>query len=593
MGRRNKKRINRKTVLVLTVLAVFFVLFAKLVYVQIFLHGKINEAVKRMTSRKNIEISNRGDILDSRGKVLASSVEKHIVFLDPKIIEDFDRVKSILSENGIKVKEKSLSEFGKTSYVPVAFNIDADVVNRIKNEKLKGVGFESRYSRQYPEGRLLAHILGITGSDGNGLEGIEKICNESLSGDNVAIKSIRDGRGRIIQDEFIDKTKICGQNVRLSIDRNVQFIAEQELRRAFEKYKAKKAVCIIQNPKTGKILAMVSLPDFNSSDKIKDLGVLRNSAISDIYEPGSTFKIVAAAAALDLGRVKFTDSFYLENGQYKIAGHTVKDNHKINGSASLSGIMEQSSNIGMIKIAQKLGSEDFYGYIRKFGFCSLTGIDLPGEAKGLLADVKNWNALSLPTISFGQGIGVTGIQMINAFSAIANDGMLMKPSVIENIEKASPEATSAKSAIVMHVVGAKENTDNEMVESVFEPKEIRRVISAETARMVKKLLENVVNFGTGRSARISGYTVGGKTGTAQKVDPVLKTYSAKYYAASFCGMVPAMEPKIVILVIIDEPKGSSYYASSVASPVFANIAKRTAEYLGIKKDNKDESSFQM
>ncbi|MDR0820796.1 MAG: penicillin-binding protein 2 [Endomicrobium sp.] len=546
-----------------------------------------------MISRKNIEVSKRGDILDSRGKILASSIEKYTVFLDPKIIEDFDRVKIILSENGIKVKEKSLNEFGKTSYVPVAFNIDADAVDRIKNEKLKGVGFESRYLRQYPEGRLLAHILGITGSDGNGLEGIEKTCNESLSGDNVVTKAIRDGRGRIIQDEFIDKTQVCGRNVKLSIDRTVQFIAEQELRRAFEKYKAKKAVCIIQNPRTGKILAMVSLPDFNSSGKIKDLEILRNSAISDIYEPGSTFKIVAVAAALELGKVKFTDSFYLENGKYKIAGHTIKDDHKIKGSASLSEIMEQSSNIGMIKIAQKLGSEDFYRHIRKFGFYSLTGIDLPGEAKGLLADVKSWNVLSLPTISFGQGIGCTGLQMINAFSAIANDGVLMKPSVIESIEKADAEAASAESAIVMHIMGTREKTDSGMAESVFEPKEIRRVVSAETARMVKKLLKNVVDFGTGRSAKISGYTVGGKTGTAQKVDYVLKTYSAKYYTVSFCGMVPAMEPEIVILVIIDEPKGSSYYAASVASPVFANIAKRTAEYLGIKKDDKDKSSFQI
>jgi cell division protein FtsI (penicillin-binding protein 3) len=278
---------------------------------------------------------------------------------------------------------------------------------------------------------------------------------------------------------------------------------------------------------------------------------------------------------LELGKVKFTDGFYLENGKYKIAGYTIKDDHKIKGNASLSEIMEQSSNVGMIKIAQKLGSENFYGYIRKFGFYSLTGIDLPGEAKGLLADVKDWNALSLPTISFGQGIGVTGLQMINAFSAVANDGVLMKPYVIESIEK--PDS--------VHVMRTKKNIDNEMTESVFEPKEIRRVVSVETARIVKKLLKNVVDFGTGRSAKISGYTVGGKTGTAQKVDSVLKTYSAKYYTASFCGMVPALEPEIVILVIIDEPQSSSgYYAASVASPVFASIAKRTAEYLGIKKD---------
>jgi cell division protein FtsI (penicillin-binding protein 3) len=333
------------------------------------------------------------------------------------------------------------------------------------------------------------------------------------------------------------------------------------LKKAFEKYKAKKAICIVQDPQRGRILAMVSLPDFDSSGEIKDVIALRNSAITDIYEPGSTFKIVPIAAALETGKVNFSDTFYVENGKFKIAGHTIRDDHKLEGRVSLSKVMEMSSNIGMVKIAQKLGDEDLYEYIRKFGFYSLTGIDLTGEAKGILMDVKNWNALTLPTVSFGQGIGVTALQMINAFSAIANDGILRKPYVIQKIEQLETDA------------------------NLFESKEIRRVVSVETARAVKKLLKSVVDSGTGKSAKINGYTVGGKTGTAQKVDPATKTYSTKYYTASFCGMVPAMKPKFVILVIVDEPKGSSYYASSVASPVFANIAKRTAEYLGIEKDD--------
>jgi cell division protein FtsI (penicillin-binding protein 3) len=481
------------------------------------------------------------------------------------MIEDFDKVKTVLIANGIKIKEKQLNEFRKTSYVPIAFNIDIDIVDRIKNEKLKGIGFESKYVRQYPEGRLLAHILGITGFDGNGLEGVEKICNESLSGSSIMKKMRRDGRGRIIQDKIVDQSKVCGQNIKLSIDRTIQFIAEEELRKAFEKYKAKKAICIIQRPKDGKILAMVSLPDFDSSCKVKDIGVLRNIAISDVYEPGSTFKIVTVAAALEKCKVKPSDKFYLEDEKLKIAGHTIKDDHKIQGVVSLSKAMEMSSNICMVKIAQKLGNEDFYEYIRKFVFYSLTGIDLPGEVKGLLMNVERWNALTLPTISFGQGIGVTALQMINAFSAIANDGVLEKPYVIQNIEKIDSNS------------------------NVFESKEIRRVVSVETAQTIKKMLKNAVDFGTGKSAKINGYTVGGKTGTAQKVDPMLKTYSTKYYIASFCGMIPAMNPEIVILVIVDEPKGSSYYAASVASPVFANIAKRTAEYLGIEKD--DENSI--
>ncbi|MDR3274530.1 MAG: penicillin-binding protein 2 [Endomicrobium sp.] len=517
-----------------------------------------------MVIRNNVEMPKRGDILDSKGKILASSVKKYTVFLDPKIIEDFNKMKNILSHDGIKIKADNLNELGKTSYCPIAFNTDADVIDKIKSEQLKGVGFESKYKRQYPEGRFLAHILGITGSEGNGLEGIERTYNEYLCGYSIITKTRRDGRGHIIYDRFIDKTKIRGQSIELSIDSNIQFIAEQELRKAFDKYKAKKAVCIIQNPKTGAIFAMVSLPDFDSSGKIKDIKILRNSAISDIYEPGSTFKIVAVAAALEQNKVKLTDNFYLENGRYKIAGHTIRDNHKIEGYASLKKIMEQSSNIGIVKITQKLSNENFYEYIRKFGFYSLTGIDLPGEAKGILMGADKWNALSLPTISFGQGIGVTALQIINAFSAIANGGILMKPSLLRNIEKTGTETND---------------------KNVFESKEIRRVISFETAQTMRKLLKNVVDFGTGRSAKIADYTVGGKTGTAQKVDPLIKTYSTKHYIASFCGMIPAMNPEIVILVIIDEPKGSSYYAASVASPVFASIAEKTARYLDIEKDD--------
>ncbi|MDR1259924.1 MAG: penicillin-binding protein 2 [Endomicrobium sp.] len=517
-----------------------------------------------MIIRNNIAVPKRGDILDFNGKILASSIKKYTIFLDSKLIDDFNEVKNVLLNNGIKIKERSLNELEKTSYYPIAFNVDACIVDGVKSRRLKGIGFESKYKRFYPEGRFLAHVLGITDSDGNGIEGIEKTCNECLSGYSVMIKTRRDGRGHIIYDRFIDKTKICGQNVKLNIDRNIQFIAEKELRKAFYKYKAKRAVCIIQNPKTGAVLAMVSLPDFDPSDKIKDIKVLRNSAISDIYEPGSTFKIVAIAAALEQNKVKLTENFYLENGRYKIAGHIIKDDHKIEGYASLKKIIERSSNIGIIKITKKLGSENFYEYIRKFGFYSLTGIDLPGEAKGILMDVDKWNLLSLPTISFGQGIGVTALQVISAFSAIANNGILMKPFLIYSIGNTKTSEKSSK--------------------NVLNPIEVRRVVSVKTAQMIRKLLKDTVDFGTGKSAKIANYTVGGKTGTAQKVDPSTKNYSVKHYVASFCGMIPAMCPEVVILIIIDEPY-SNYYAYSVASPVFANIAKKTVRYLNIKEDD--------
>jgi cell division protein FtsI/penicillin-binding protein 2 len=271
MRKKNKRLINRKIILMLIVLSIFFILFAKLIYVQIFLHSKVNNVVEKMVKRENIEIPKRGNILDSHGRVLATSIKKYVVFIDPKMVRDFNRIKSVLSKNKIEIKEKSLEDFRNTSYVPIIFNVDANVVNKIKNEKLSGIGFKSKYIRQYPEGRFLTHVLGIVDYDGNGLEGIEKICNKFLSGDPIVTKMKRDGLGHVIQDKFVDKSKMCGQDVILSIDRTIQFIAEQELRKVFEKYKARKAICIVQNPKTGDILAMVSLPDFDPSYKIKNI----------------------------------------------------------------------------------------------------------------------------------------------------------------------------------------------------------------------------------------------------------------------------------------------------------------------------------
>jgi cell division protein FtsI (penicillin-binding protein 3) len=559
---RNKKnRINRKTILAFVMLLVFFLLFAKLIYLQVFLHEKINRTVGKMVNHEAVEVPKRGDILDAKGNILATSIKSYTCFIDAKMIEDFEALKKVLYENGIKIKEKKIYDFKNMSYIPIAFNVDSFIVEKIKKTKLKGVGFEAKYIRRYPQGRLLAHILGITGCDGSGLEGIEKICNTSLSGEIIKTKIIRDGRGQIIRNQFLNTQEIHGCNVELTIDRNIQFIVEQELRKAFEIYKATKAICIVQDPKTGKILAMVSIPDFDCSDKIKNIKSLRNSAISDLYEPGSTFKIITMAAALEEGKVKLSDLLYLESGKFRIAGHTINDDHKIKGSVTLCRAFEMSSNIGMVKIAQRLGTDLFYDYIRKFGFYSLTGIDLPGEAKGLLMDVKRWNVLTLPNISFGQGIGVSALQIINAFSSLANDGVLLRPFVVQKIIKYNSE------------------------KEIFEKKEIRRVVSKGTACIMKKMLKNAVDLGTGKSAKIHGYTVGGKTGTAQKIDHSTKTYSTKYYTASFCGMVPAMNPRFVALVIIDEPKGSSYYASSVASPVFAKISKRIVEYLCIEKDD--------
>jgi cell division protein FtsI (penicillin-binding protein 3) len=509
-----------------------------------------------MVNCTNTEVSKRGDIVDTNGKILALSVKKYTVFIDPNQISNFSKVKTILNKNGINITKRHLSKFGKTSYIPIANNIDSRVIKKLRQNKLNGVGFHSKYIRQYPSGKLFANIIGITDYDGNGLSGIEYICNQYLHGKLINFNMIRDGRGNIIYiDKNIRKSKIQGNNVQLYIDSTIQFIVTQELQRAMDKSKAKKAICIIQNPKTGAILAMVSLPSFDPNKKLYNINLLRNPAISDVYEPGSTFKIVPVSTALDTGIVNLADNFFLENDHYNLDGHIIKDNHKkINRFISLSEAIEYSSNIVVSKIAQKIGVNTLYKYIKKFGFHSLTGIKLPGEEKGLLRNVNKITTLSLGTIAFGQGIGVTAIQLLTAFSTIANDGIMMQPLLIKTISN-----------------------------KVIKKQAVRRVISYQSAKIMQRILKNAVEFGTGHSGKIAGYSMGGKTGTAQKIDPSTKRYSKTAYTASFCGMIPATQPKIVILIIIDEPCGN-YYASSVVSPIFARIANKVLQYLEIEKD---------
>jgi cell division protein FtsI (penicillin-binding protein 3) len=378
-----------------------------------------------------------------------------------------------------------------------------------------------------------------------------------LAGTDVRLKRARDGAGNLVAERTIDQKAIGGLDVKLTIDMNSQFIVEQEMKRAFGSTGARKAAAIVQNPKTGEILAMVCLPEVSMS-KVKDIDILRNYAVSDMIEPGSTFKIIAVAAALEEGKIGLNNSFHIGDGKMTIGGRTISDDHQIGSDATVSEIMAFSSNVGTVKIVQRLGRNLFYTYIRKFGFYALTGIELPGETRGSLSDAAAWRTHDFASIAFGQGIGVSALQIINSYSAIANDGILMKPVLIKDI-------------------GGKDHSET------YGMKQIRRVVSPETARSMRKLLKGAVDFGTGRAAKSEDWSIGGKTGTAQKFDKSRNEYSKRRYLASFCGMLPAMDPEIVILVIFDEPRGD-YYASSIAAPVFRRIAQRTAQYLNIKKD---------
>ncbi|GAB1401142.1 penicillin-binding protein 2 [Elusimicrobiota bacterium] len=557
---------KRKKLILYFIIFLFLIIIARAFYFQIL---KFSETERRVDSRVNKEITEkpkRGDILDRNGNILAMSVKKYSLFLDGKNIKDVDRLKNILFESDILLLPKHIQEIKQQKRnIKITDDLDDNVVEKLSTNKQLLVGHECkftyRYIRQYPEAKMLSHVLGRVNASEVGIEGIENTCNNHLTGDSlkIATKEIGGKRKKSIYTATPNENLYYGKSVYLTIDKKIQFIVEQELQEGLKKTKSKHAVAIVQDPSSGDILAMVSLPNYNPGEKIKDISVLRNYAISGTLEPGSTFKIVALAGVLEEKLFKPTDKIDCQNGRMEIYKNVVISDHEKQKVISLARVMEVSSNIGTAKIALELGKDNFYKYIKIFGFDSKTGIELNGEENGSLKPINMWSGRSLHTISFGQEIMTTPLQTINSFSAIANNGVLIKPQIIKSIDS---------------------------VQKSTQPVIIRRAISEDSAIKIRKILKGVVDNGTGKGAKIAGYTVGGKTGTAQKIDKSTGKYSKKHYVASFCGMIPAMEPKLVIFVLFDEPQGD-YYASSVAAPVFAKIAQRTVQYLNIPKDDID------
>lgn len=551
---------NARTILVFLALAMSFIVVGmKLFFLQVWHHDELNRQVQKLTYREKPEMSSRGMILDKNGKILAMSVKSYTLFVDPTRIEDAGELKNVFSKAGITLPENVLNHSAKTSYVVVKENLSQEKMQEIKSMELQGVGFVPSQERTYPEGKMACHVLGLVGHDGKGLEGVELVYNDYLTGKKVKAAKYRDGRGREMSDKMIDPDNLRGADIYLTIDRNIQFIAEQEIDKAWRDSRAKKAVVIVQDPNTGEILAIASRPGYEPGDSAGNSASLRNPAICDTVEPGSTFKLVTAAAALEEKAVTTTENIWCEDGKYSIYNHTISD-HEKRGFLTLAGIMEYSSNIGMAKVGQRLGKEKLFQYIKQFGFDSLTGIDLPGEARGLLRPPDKWSGLSVPIISFGQEIGATAIQVINAYSAVVNGGSLLAPKVVKEIK----------------------NSDGAIVYSE-EKSVIRRVVKPETAALLRGMLVNVVENGTGVQAKVPGYSVGGKTGTAQKRDPLTGKYSSSKYVASFCGAIPMSNPRLTILVMLDEPQGD-YWAASRAAPVFSKIASRSMRYLQVSPD---------
>ncbi|HEY5975338.1 MAG TPA: penicillin-binding protein 2, partial [Geobacteraceae bacterium] len=499
----------------------------------------------------------RGAIYDSHNAELAVSIEMDSCYAEPKNLEDLPTAAAKLAPLiGMSREALERKLQGSKNFVWLQRRMTPDQVERIKSLDLDGVGFVKESKRFYPNAELAGHVIGFTGLDPEGLEGVERKYDTMLLGNNGYLVTERDALGRdVATRDTVIKSGSKGNSLVLTLDKNIQYIVEKELAKAVESSRAKGGIAVVMEPQTGRILAMANAPNFNPNTFAKyPAQNLRNKAITDSFEPGSTFKVFLVAAALEEKTISAGDSFNCENGSYTISGRTIHDTHKY-GRLSIGDILKYSSNIGAAKIGARLGPERLYRYLRSFGFGERSAVDLPGEVAGYLRNKSQWYGIDLATISFGQGVSATALQIATAISAIANGGTLVKPFLVERVLDES--GTVLKQ---------------------FEPQQRQRVISPETARSVAKMMEGVaVEGGTGTNAAVDGFRVAGKTGTAQKVDPVTRGYSVDKRTASFVGFVPAERPRLTILVVVDEPK-TSPYGGVVAAPAFSAIAQQTLCY---------------
>jgi cell division protein FtsI (penicillin-binding protein 3) len=545
--------------IVAAILAVAFGgLVARLFQLQIVRHAELTALAERQYSRTVVMHAQRGAIVDRHGAPLATSTPAESLFAQPKSLGDPVRVAARLAPL-LEMPERELHAalVSGRPFVWLRRRLPPGVVGAIKALREPGLDFVLEPLRLYPNRELAAHVIGFVGVDG-GLEGVERARDTELSGAPGKAITGRDALGREIDGPRIVKPPVPGHGVMLTLDTNIQYIAEREIDAAFRRTGAKAAMAVVMEPRTGDVLAIAIRPTFNPNTFMdpRARDHWRNRAITDPFEPGSTFKIILAAAALEERVVTPDSRFYGENGAITIARTTIHDWKKY-GWLTFSEVLQNSSNVGSIKVGLALGTQRYYRYMTAFGFGAPTGVDLAGESRGLLRDPARWSELSLPTMSLGQEISVTALQMVTAFGAIANDGTLMRPRIVRGVFDADGREVRR-----------------------LQPTKVRQVISKETAQTLTRMLVRVVQDGTGHNAAIAGYDVGGKTGTAQKLDPATRRYSRAPGVLSFVGFAPVDAPRFVMLVMLDEPKNEKW-GSEAAAPIFAAIGRDILRYLDV------------
>ena len=555
--RRNGTRLGVAKILFL---ALFVLIGGRAIQLQMLQGDKLMRLGQRQHLKEWIVLPKRGALFDRTGEPLALSMESQSVYARPHRIHDPSKLSQalarILNMRVADVKEKITAD---KPFVWVRRQLSSAEAEKIQVLNAEGIGMFYEPKRYYPQGQLAGQLIGFVGRDSEGLEGVELKYNDYIRGETGSSVAERDALGRRVLVQGVEGLHIPpGSDIHLTLDTSIQHMAEKELEASILKYRAKAGVAVVVEPFTGEVLALANYPSFYPNNYSKHLAEQRrNRAVTDSFEPGSTFKTILAAAALEEGVVGKDDLFYCEMGKYPYAGKVIHDTHA-HGWLPFSKILQVSSNIGFTKVAEKMKKDRFFRYIEKFGFGESTGIDVPGEAAGLLRRPEKWSSVDLATHAFGQGLSATPMQLVMAYAAIANGGFLMRPYVMRRAVGPTGEILLAN-----------------------QPHVVRRVISEKTSTLLASILKDVTTEGgTGVMANVDGFDVAGKTGTAQKADPVHGGYAAKKRVASFVGFVPANNPRLVALVLIDEPE-VNVYGGVVAAPVFRNIAQGALRHLAV------------
>jgi cell division protein FtsI (penicillin-binding protein 3) len=589
------------------VICIFFLVWAcaiasRLFWLQIVRHQDFVERASKQQEHTFEVAPRRGILYDRNLREMAMTVLVPSIYADPSQIADKQAAARTLAslvhidpEDALTTEAQIASRLNEgRNFAWIARRVSPRVAAAVKALNMKGIFFQQEFARSYPDSQLAAQVLGYVGSDDGGLGGLEEKFDSQLHGRPGLMYTAMDARRKVLGSSEHDPEP--GQNLVLTVDENIQFMAERALDHAMAKTQALNGTVVIQDVHTGQILALAIRPTFNPNQiRRTTLDQLRDHAVSDVYEPGSTFKLVTYSAAMDQQVAIPDDPIDCQEGKITLAGRVIHDNQGEHfGVIPVHKALEESSDVAAVKLALKVGPDRFYQYIRAFGFGSRSGVELPGETRGLLRPPAKWNGSSIGSIAIGQEVAVTPLQLVTMVSTIANGGTYLPPHILmpdqplqDQNDSATPSVQKSASPqgpqptqvpqFVASPIHASEDMPNPL------PPGSHRVISTMAAAQMRKMMEGVVLFGTGKSAQLNGYSSGGKTGTAQKIDPVTHTYSKTMHIASFAGFAPVNNPVIAVAIVIDSPKGA-YYGADVSAPVFTEVAQQVLEYLGVQHD---------